>query len=431
MRTGEAVRAPALNPVACWSVETTGGRHFVRGRRELPSRTQRLPSAGDPASIVIVGGGAAAETALETLRREGYGGRITVLSADAAAPYDRPNLSKDFLAGTASEEWIPLRDAEFYRQNDIDLRLGARVTAIETNAALVRTADGDSLPYGALLIATGAEPVRLDIPGAGQSHVHYLRSLGDSRSIIQATTQAKNAVVIGASFIGLEVAASLRARNVHVDVVAPDRIPMERILGREIGTMIRTLHEEHGVKFHLPAKVRSLSDHQVVLESNETLEADLVVVGIGVRPSLDLAEQAGIAMDRGIIVDKYLRTSAPGIFAAGDVARWPDPHTGQQTRVEHWVVAERQGQTAARNMIGANEPFDAVPFFWSAHYDTSVLYVGHAETWDSLQIDGSVEARNCRVAFHSAGRTLAVATVGRDLDSLRSELELETARPAQ
>ena len=157
--------------------------------------------------------------------------------------------------------------------------------------------------------------------------MHYLPSLADSRSIIQAAAQAKNAVVIGASFIGLEVAASLRARNVNVDVVAPGRIPMERILGREIGTMIRTLHEEHGVKFHLPGKVRSLSDHQVVLESNETLEADLVVVGIGVRPSLGLAEQAGIAVDRGIIVDKYLRTSARGIFAAGDVARWPDPHT--------------------------------------------------------------------------------------------------------
>jgi NADPH-dependent 2,4-dienoyl-CoA reductase/sulfur reductase-like enzyme len=204
---------------------------------------------------------------------------------------------------------------------------------------------------------------------------------------------------------------------------------MERILGREIGTMIRTLHEEHGVQFHLPGKVRSLSDRQVVLESNETLEADLVVVGIGVRPMLGIAEQAGIAVDRGIIVDRYLRTSAPGIFAAGDVARWPDPHTGQQIRVEHWVVAERQGQTAARNMIGGNEPFDAVPFFWSAHYDTSVLYVGHAETWDSLQIDGSVEARDCRVAFRSAGRTLAVATIGRDLDSLRSELELETQAP--
>jgi NADPH-dependent 2,4-dienoyl-CoA reductase/sulfur reductase-like enzyme len=238
-------------------------------------------------------------------------------------------------------------------------------------------------------------------------------------------------VVVGASFIGLEVAASLRNRQLSVDVVAPERIPMERTMGREIGILVRTVHEEHGVRFHLPDKVQSISERQVQLESGTIIDADLVVVGIGVKPALELAEQAGLALDRGIVVDQCLQTSVPGIFAAGDVARWPDPHSGEKIRVEHWVVAERQGQTAARNMIGGNEPFDAVPFFWSAHYDTQVLYVGHAETWDTLQIDGSVEARDCRVAFRSAGRTLAVATIGRDLDSLRAELELEAAGPAQ
>jgi hypothetical protein len=201
--------------------------------------------------------------------------------------------------------------------------------------------------------------------------------------------------------------------------------------GLGLGRRNRKPTLRQNLQFHLPGKVRSLSDHQVVLESSETLDADLVVMGIGVRPSLGLAEQAGIALDRGIAVDRYLQTSVPGIFAAGDVARWPDPHTGQKIRVEHWVVAERQGQTAARNMIGGNEPFDAVPFFWSAHYDTQVLYVGHAETWDAVQIDGSVEARDCRVAFRSAGRTFAVATIGRDLDSLCAELELEAAGPVQ
>ena len=387
------------------------------------------PSPAAPSSVVIVGGGAAAQAASETLRREGYGGPITVLSADADPPCDRPNLSKDYLAGTASDDWIPLRDAAFYRQHAIDLRLGARVVAIDTQQHLVRTQDGSSVSYGALLVATGAEPVRLDVPGATLPHVHYLRSLADSRSLIEAAGRAKRAVVVGASFIGLEVAASLRNRQLSVDVVAPERIPMERTMGREIGTLVRTVHEEHGVRFHLPGKVQSISERQVQLESGTIIDADLVVVGIGVKPALELAEQAGLAMDRGIVVDQCLQTSVPGIFAAGDVARWPDPHSGEKIRVEHWVVAERQGQTAARNMIGGNEPFDAVPFFWSAHYDTQVLYVGHAETWDTLQIDGSVEARDCRVAFRSAGRTLAVATIGRDLDSLRAELELEAQGP--
>ncbi len=266
LRTGEAIRAPALNPVPCWAVETIDGKLRVRARREMPSRPTLPASADIPSSIVILGGGGAAQAALETLRREGYAGTITVLSADSAPPYDRPNLSKDYLAGTASEDWIPLREPDFYRQNDIDMRLGTRAASIDTTAATVRTADGGSFPYGALLIATGAEPVRLDVPGADMPHVHYLRSLDDSRSIIQAAGRARRAVVIGASFIGLEVAASLRARNLHVDVVAPDRIPMERILGREIGTLIRSIHEAKGVQFHLPDKLRSISERQVVLE---------------------------------------------------------------------------------------------------------------------------------------------------------------------
>jgi NADPH-dependent 2,4-dienoyl-CoA reductase/sulfur reductase-like enzyme/nitrite reductase/ring-hydroxylating ferredoxin subunit len=430
LRTGEAVRAPALNPLPCWAVETVDGRHFVRTRRETPPRPALAASSGVPASIVIVGGGGAAQAALETLRREGYAGPITVLSADTAAPCDRPNLSKDYLAGTASEDWLPLRDPDFYRQNDIDLRLGTRVVAIDPKAAMARTADGGCFPYGSLLLATGAEPVRLDIPGADLPHMHYLRSLDDSRALIAAAGQAKRAVVIGASFIGLEVAAALRARELAVDVVAPGRIPMERVLGAEVGTLIRSIHESHGVRFHLPDRPRSISARHVVLESGKTLDADLVVAGIGVRPSLELAQQAGLVLDRGIVVDRYLRTSVPGIFAAGDVARWPDPHSGLSIRVEHWVAAQRQGQTAARNMLGLNEPFDAVPFFWSAHYDVQMLYVGHAERWESAAIDGVVSERDGRVAYRAAGRTLAVATIGRDLDSLRAERELESARAA-
>lgn len=230
------------------------------------------------------------------------------------------------------------------------------------------------------------------------------------------------------SFVGLEVAASLRNRQLEVDVVAPERIPMERILGADVGTLIRGVHKEHGVRFHLSDKVRSISDREVRLESGATIGTDLVIVGIGVRPAIQLAEQAGLASDRGIAVDKYLQTNANGIFAAGDVARWPDPHTGQNIRVEHWVVAERQGQTAALNMLGRQQPFDAVPFFWSVHYDMSISYVGHAEQWDSLAVDGSIEKHDCRLAFLRDGRTVAVVTIGRDLASLHAEHELELTR---
>ena len=426
LRTGEAIRAPALSEIPCFAVETRDGKLFVHEARKGAARAVTQSPAAPP-SVVIVGGGAAAQAAAETLRREGYGGPVTVLSADADPPYDRPNLSKDYLAGTASDDWIPLRDAAFYQQHAIDLRLGARVVAIATQQRLVRTHDGSSVPYGALLVATGAEPVRLDVPGATLPHVHHLRSFADSRSLIEAAGRAKRAVVIGASFIGLEVAASLRNRQLSVDVVAPEPIPMERVMGREIGTLVRTVHEEHGVRFHLPGKVQSITARQVKLESGTIIDADLVVVGIGVRPALELADQAGLALDRGITVDQCLQTSVPGIFAAGDVARWPDPHSGEKIRVEHWVVAERQGRTAALNMLGRKQHFDAVPFFWSMHYDMSVSYVGHAEE-DSLAVDGSIERRDCRVDFVRSGRTLAVVTIGRDLDSLRAERELELKR---
>src|SRR5512132_2697536 len=348
-----------------------------------------------------------------------------MLSADSSAPYDRPNLSKDYLAGSASEEWIPLRSPEFYREHGIELRLRARAAVIDMARQEVQLEDGSRQPYDALLIATGAEPMRLDVPGGDLPHVHYLRSLADSRAIIRKAETAQRAVVIGASFIGLEVAASLRARKLEVHVIAPDSVPMERVMGREIGGLVRKIHEEHGVQFHLGTTATSIGERNVTLKTGETLAADLAVVGIGVRPALGLAEKAGLAIDRGVAVNEYLETSASGIFAAGDLARWPDLHTGEKIRVEHWVVAERQGQTAARNMLGHREPFDAVPFFWSMHYDVPIRYVGHAEKWDKVEIDGRVEARDCRVTYRRAGRVLAVATIGRDAENLRAEVELE------
>jgi NADPH-dependent 2,4-dienoyl-CoA reductase/sulfur reductase-like enzyme/nitrite reductase/ring-hydroxylating ferredoxin subunit len=421
LRTGEALRAPALNPVSCWRVERRDGMVYVR--EKLAAAPRRASAAAGP--IVIIGGGAAGEAAAEMLRRKGYSGPITMLSDDDAPPCDRPNLSKDYLAGNAPEEWVPLRPREFYREQGIDLRLGTRAAAIDAAAREVRLADGGRCRYGALLLAAGAEPVRLDIPGADLPQIHYLRTLADSRAIIASATAARRAVVIGASFIGLEVASSLRARGLEVHVVAPEARPMEAVLGAEVGDLVRRVHEEHGVVFHLGETATGFDPGGATLKSGQRVDADFVVVGIGVRPRTALAEQAGMAVDRGVVVNEYLETSVPGIFAAGDIARWPDRLTGEPIRIEHWVVAERQGQTAARNMLGARERFEAVPFFWTQQHDLLLNYVGHARQWDRLDIDGRLDAKDCTVTYRRGGRKLAVLTIGRDHDSLAAEVELE------
>jgi NADPH-dependent 2,4-dienoyl-CoA reductase/sulfur reductase-like enzyme len=430
LRTGEAVGAPAFNAVSCWRLERSGGKILVREKSDPAEQSKTgggKSAAGQPERIVIVGGGAAGFAAAEMLRREGFAGALTLLSADADAPYDRPNCSKDYLAGNAPEDWMPLRPADFYKDQAIDLRLRTEVGGIDTKAKQLTLANGEALAFDKLLLATGAEPVRLDIPGAGEPHVHVLRSLADSRAIIAKAKTARQAVVIGASFIGLEAAAALRARDIEVHVVAPERRPLERVLGAEYGDMIRALHEEHGVVFHLEDGVTGIAGRDVTLKSGGKLAADLVVVGVGVRPRLQLAESAGLKIDRGVAVDEYLETSVPGIFAAGDIARWPDPHSGDNLRIEHWVVAERQGQAVARNMLGQRQRFVEVPFFWSQHYDVPINYVGHAEKWDDLQVEGDIKARDCLVRYRRGGKVLAVASVYRELENLKAELAMELA----
>ncbi|HML14159.1 MAG TPA: FAD-dependent oxidoreductase [Xanthobacteraceae bacterium] len=425
LRTGEALEAPALSPVACWRVEVRDGKLFVREKIEpapSPTRGQK-PTAPD--RVVIVGGGAAGFAAAEMLRREGFGGSLTMLSADDSPPYDRPNCSKDYLAGNAPEEWMPLRPPEFYRDRGIDLRQQSEVASLDPRGRSVNLKDGTSLLFDKLLLATGAEPIRLDIPGANVPHVFVLRSLGDSRAIIECAKGAKRALVLGASFIGLEAAAALRARDLEVHVAAPEKAPLERVFGAEMARFVRALHEEHGVVFHMEQKATAIDGARVRLESGQSLDADLVIVGIGVRPRTVLAERAGLEIDRGVSVNEYLQTSAPDIFAAGDIARWPDPYSGGRLRIEHWVVAERQGQTVARNMLGAGEKFTQVPFFWSQHYDVPINYVGHAEAWDDIAIEGDIAGRDCLLRYRRGGRVLAAASIYRDRESLEAEVAME------
>jgi NADPH-dependent 2,4-dienoyl-CoA reductase/sulfur reductase-like enzyme/nitrite reductase/ring-hydroxylating ferredoxin subunit len=426
LRTGAALRPPALNDVPCWRVEQRGEMVFVTGKAPAPAPTRA--SRRGPESVVIVGAGAAGESAAQTLRREGYEGSLTLYDPDPDAPYDRPNLSKDYLAGTASDDWIPLHPTEFYRDKGIGIVHDRRVMAVEPRAKRLRLDNGETREYGALILATGSTPVRL--PGEMErstTPVHYLRTFADSKAIIAAAAKAKCVAILGASFIGLEVAASLRARKLEVHVVAPEARPLERVMGAELGSFIQKLHEENGVIFHLQQTAKAIAGGAVTLENGKRLEPDLVVVGIGVRPNVELAERAGLTVDRGVLVDEHLRTTAPDIYAAGDIARWPDPHTGERIRVEHWVVAQRQGQAVARSILGNGNRFNAVPFFWSQHYDVPINYVGHAERWDSLEVDGNIAARDCTVRFKRAGRVLAVATIYRDRQSLEAEVQMEQA----
>jgi len=426
LQTGEALRAPALSSIPTWSVELRDGKVFVGAKRAEPQAKPRGKIADGAAErIVIVGGGAAGFAAAEMLRRERYEGEIIMLSGDEAPPVDRPNLSKDYLAGHAPEDWVPLRPDSFYSENGIDLRLNKTAAGVDPRLREIALVDGSRLRYGRLLLATGAEPVRLSIPGTEQQQVHSLRSLGDCRLLIERAKTARRAVVLGASFIGLEVAAALRTRGIEVHVVAPEKRPLERVMGPQLGDLVRAIHEEHGVVFHLEDAAASIDGQQVKLKGGHALDAGLVVAGVGVRPRIELAERAGLALDRGVVVDSYLETSAPGVFAAGDIARWPDPHSGEAIRVEHWVVAERQGQAAALNMLGRREKFVAAPFFWSQHYDVSINYVGHAETWDELAIEGDIAGKDGLVRFKRQGRTLAVASVFRDAESLQAEVEME------
>ena len=424
VRTGAVIRAPGLNPLQRWRVELRNG--MIRAAEKLERVEPRALQAIDSlSSVVIVGGGAAGYAAATTLRDEGFTGLITIFSADEFLPCDRPNLSKAYLAGAASDESNLLRPAEFYRDSRIDVRLNSRIAGIDVAKREIESTDGHRYAYDALLLATGARPVPLAIPGADLQHVHYLRTLADSHSLVAAAQSARRAVVIGASFIGLEVASSLRSRGLEVDVVGPETIPMERVLGPDVGRFLRGVHEEHGVTFHLGTTAARIDEAGVTLANGSRIDADLVVIGVGVRPETGLAERAGLEVDQGVVVDQYLETSEPGIYAAGDIARWPDPLSRERIRIEHFVVAQRQGQAAARNMLGRREAFAAVPFFWTEQYDLGIAYVGHAANWDEAIVDGEIENRDCSITYRRDGEKLAVALIHRDLAGLKAEVEFE------
>lgn len=427
LRTGAALRAPAFAPLARWRTETVGETVFVRSQDT--SEPGVSPDArGHPARIVIIGGGAAGFAAAERLRGLGFTGTLTMLSADDTPPCDRPNLSKDYLAGTAPEDWIPLQGPGFYARHRIDLRLGCEVASIETGTRHVLTGSGERIAYDALLIATGAEPRRLPAPGFDSPNVFALRSLADARAIVAACADASSVVFIGAGFIGLEAAGALRTRGLDVHVVAPEAAPMARVLGPEVGGFIVGLHRAQGVVFHLRASVRDFDGRMVTLVDGRRIPADVVVAGVGVSPRSGLAAAAGIAVRDGIVVDACLRTSVPGIHAAGDVACYP--HGGDLIRVEHWVHAQRQGQVAAANMLGDVQPFTDVPFFWTHHQGVDLRCTGVARGWDVIRIDGKPSRLDFTARYYRKDQLIAAASVGRDIENLRIEAGLRRGKHA-
>jgi 3-phenylpropionate/trans-cinnamate dioxygenase ferredoxin reductase subunit len=362
-------------------------------------------------TFVIVGAGLAGATAAETLRSEGFTGRVVLLGSEAQRPYNRPPLSKGYLRGEAKPEEVWVHEEGYYGAHDIELRLGRTAAGLDAAARVLELDDGDRLRYDRLLLATGSEPRRLDVPGADLEGVHYLRTIEDADVLRERLGQGGRLVVIGAGWIGIEVAASARQAGMDVTVIAPAKLPLVRILGDEIGTFYRDLHVEHGVTFRLGEKVAALEGsgrvERVRTGSGDAIDCDLVVVGIGVTPRTQLAERAGIAVDNGVLVDEHLQTTVAGIYAAGDIANAEHPFYRERIRVEHWANALNQGPVAAQAMLGQPATFDKLPFFYSDQYDAGMEYSGFARTWDKVVFRGDLAGREFIAFWLQDGRVVA------------------------
>jgi NADPH-dependent 2,4-dienoyl-CoA reductase/sulfur reductase-like enzyme/nitrite reductase/ring-hydroxylating ferredoxin subunit len=422
-KTGELEEPPAFDALQRFEVRSDGEQIFVEVPEDAPDR--RTPSMikrepGDTRQFVILGGGAAGFMAAQTLREEGFAGRIILVSREDRAPYDRPNLSKDYLQGHAEPEWMPLRPDDFFLENDIEIWSDRKAVKVDTTDKKITFEDGTTVAYDSLLIATGGKPRRLPFQSDKQANVFLLRSFADSEAIIASAEKGKRVVVIGTSFIGMEAASSLRTRGCEVTVVGPGKAPFEHVLGAEIGKMFQRVHESNGVKFRLGEQVKSFVGSgskvdAVELENGERLDTDLVVVGVGVSPATDFLEGFELHKDGGVIADEFL-SIATDVYAAGDIVHFPDPRTKELTRIEHWRTAMQQGRTAAKNMAGKRKSISAVPFFWTVQFDATLRYVGHVKDWDKIVFQGDVEKKDFLAFYIKDQKVLAVAGMNRDRD---------------
>jgi NADPH-dependent 2,4-dienoyl-CoA reductase/sulfur reductase-like enzyme/nitrite reductase/ring-hydroxylating ferredoxin subunit len=437
VRSGERLEPPALNNLARYPVQVENGTVIVTLPHDNNTQPQGKAEPGVQETFVIVGGGAAGNAAAEALRRADFRGKIILLSAVPDVPVDRPNLSKDYLDGHAKPEWMPLRDADWYAQRDIELRLKVQVTRLDPATQTLYLAQGEPLHYDKLLLATGAVPRQLrNLTGAELKGIYTLRSMSDADTIIQAVQTGKRVVVVGASFIGMEVAASLAGgRGATVTVVAPETVPFGRIFGDDIGRMFQREHEAHSIQFCLDDGVTAFIENDgavsgVQLKSGKTLDADFVVVGIGVVPATEFLRDSGLELDQkdgAVRVDTHLQSSHAHVFAAGDIARWGD---GGGTRIEHWRVAQQQGIVAAHNMLGASQDVrERVPFFWTTQWQLTLNYVGHATQWDEIIYRGTPAQKQFVAFYVTDGKLQAAAGCGHDQDLIAVEFVLKHGLP--
>ncbi len=413
---GDLEEVPGLDAVPHFEVRLEGENVIVQvpkgasDRRTMPMA--KPDSQKDKRVFVILGGGGAGIAAAETLRQDGFQGRIVMISKDTTLPYDRPEVSKGYLKGDSPKEGMPWRSPEFFREHGIEVLLGREVTEVEAGARTVKFKEGSSLKYDALLLATGGQARRLKVQGEGLGNIFTLRSMDDADQIIAAAAKGAQAVCVGGSFIGMEVTQSLAKRGVKVTVVAPGAVPFEKTLGPEIGRMWQQIHEENGVSFRMGARVARFdggaSVQTVVLEDGSQLATNLAVIGVGVKPVTEYLQGVQLNPDGSLTVDQQMRVTE-GLYAAGDIARFPDWRTGELIRIEHWRLALQLGRIAAHNMAGKNVAYTGVPFFWTDQFDTMMQYVGYVSGWDEIIYQGSPADRNFLAFYIKHNQVLAAA----------------------
>jgi 3-phenylpropionate/trans-cinnamate dioxygenase ferredoxin reductase subunit len=378
-------------------------------------------------TFVIIGANLAGGRAAEALRKEGFEGRVVLIGAEPDPPYERPPLSKEYLRGQIAREKIFIHKPGFYEEQRIELRLGVRATGLDLQGRVVELESGERIAFDRLLLATGGRPRKLSVPGSDLDGIYDLRTVADGERIAAELRPGRRLVVIGAGFIGAEVAASARMQGLDVTVLEMAPVPLGRALGDEMGGIYAEIHREHGVELLTGEAIDRFEGsgrvERVVGVSGRAIDCDFVVVGVGIEPATELAEAAGLAVENGIVVDEYAETSVPGVFAAGDVARFYHPVLRERLRVEHWANAQNQGVLVAKNMLGRREAYVEIPWFWSDQYDLNLQYVGHASSWDEIVLRGDVAGRKFTAFYLKGGRLRAALTVNRFKD-IRPSREL-------